>query len=179
MADDWQAPEPEDVDSLLASLAEVKAFYNDHNRLALETNQKLDALEDRLAFFVPRKRFRLVIGFVVAAILVLLAIGFMVRGQDRARDEDRRAAIAREAEHDRQNAIRGCERANDLRALQREVLEIALADRPIPEGLSPELTEAYRQAQANTAALRERLLSLEGAQHVDCRAQFPATNGSV
>lgn len=138
-----------------------------------ELHETVEAQNAQLAHFVPKRRFRWVVGVVgmVIAAAFVLGMAFRVRDDDEA--ERRRAGIVAAQEQDRQSSIRGCERSNDLRATLREVINLALTQTNIPPGLSPEFAAVFRDAQVRTLAKRDELLALAGVQPIDCQAQFP------
>lgn len=141
------------------SLAEIEEKLPD-----LATKQEVDEKEQWIR--------RILAGVIVALILAVVAWG-VTRIQDSAREEDRREQLAADARQDRQNLLRGCERANDQRSTLRSVIENAYAPAPIPDGLSKELTELIRQSQENAAARRDALLSLPGIQPINCEEAYP------
>jgi hypothetical protein len=67
-------------------------------------------------------------------------------------------------------ALGNCQRGNDFRATFRQVITIAVADIPVPDGITPEARAQYDQRNAQTEALRNRLLALPTVQPVDCAA---------
>lgn len=134
----------------------VEALRKDYATSTRETHELTRMLSRRLAWQ------RLWLGVLALVLILAMASGWRFREQDRRRAEDQRA-----------NLIQGCERGNDQRATLREVIEEAYAPSPplpdVPPSLSALLEESSRRSQAK----RERLLSLDGVQIVDCAASYP------
>lgn len=182
---EWDAEGNEEhvseVQALRLALSEVQTLLAEQNALAHETNTALEDVEERLESFVPRSKFWWVIAGMVVVILLVAAAGWVVRDRDATLQRERAAAIQREAEFNRQNAIAGCERGNDGRASLRRVIERAYAPTQYPPevlaGLPQSLRDLIAEGQERQAALREEQLADPGIQHVDCQAQYPARPG--
>lgn len=161
------------VDELNESTGELADRSAEQTQVQLELRQELKAVKDKLPEFVPKRRFWWAIAVVVLAIIAAVVLVLVFRERDADEARRRRAQLELDSEQDRQNLLRGCERANDQRATLREIINLALSQSTMPPGLSPELQAIYRDAQARTLVKRDELLALPGVQPVDCSAQFP------
>jgi signal transduction histidine kinase len=163
------------IDELNENTAELSDRSVEQTQVQVELRRELAAVERKLPEFVPRRRFRWVIAAVVLAVLVAVALVLVFRVRDADEAERRRAQLVLDQEQDRQNLIRGCERANDQRATLRQIIETAIVPSTTPPNVDPQLAELIRQGQERTARLRAELLALPGVQPVDCAAAFPVT----
>ncbi len=165
------------IDELNESTGDLAASSVEQTKVQAELREELAGVKKALPTFVPKRRFWVAIAGVLAALglLVAIAVSFRVRDDNEARQRREQATF--DAEQDRQNSIRGCGRSNDLRAMLREVIEIAYAPQPVPANVPAELLPLVIQGQERQAAKRLELLSKEGVQHVDCEAQFPPPQG--
>lgn len=128
--------------------------------------------------WVRRLIFKGVAG--VAVLLALWAAYSVIDAREATRQrEEREAAATAQAEYERDNLVRGCERANDQRATLREVITLAIGSPTvIPPGLDADIEQIIRDGQARAAELKVRLLALPGVQPVDCQSAFPPVTGT-
>jgi hypothetical protein len=161
------------IDDLNESTVELTVSSAEQMKVQAELRTELAAVKKALPTFVPKRRFRWIIAGVVLAIIAAIVLVLIFRERDADEAQRRRAQLELDQAQDRQNLLRGCERANDQRATLREIINLALSQSTMPPGLSPELQAIYRDAQARTIARRDELLALPGVQPIDCAAQFP------
>lgn len=110
---------------------------------------------------------------VTIVVAIAIATGLAMRHGDLQREKDRREVLATQILTQRDNLIAGCERGNDGRRTDRETIEIAIADLPIPPRATPEEVEVIEERNVRAKALRERLLARPGLQLIDCPAAYP------
>lgn len=186
MTEDPDGSVPGLLQSFIAEVAELRAdidtlparfeMRDEAEEKARELKRHVDEREHRV------RRLLYQAGVVLALLLVAWIVWRVYDGNADAkrRQRDEAAAIA-QAEEDRQNLLRGCERSNDQRATLREVIGLAVAGSgaAIPtDGLDPEIVEILRQSQIRSVELRARLLALPGVQPIDCAMAFPPAQPS-
>ena len=110
---------------------------------------------------------------VVLVVSVAVCSWLVVRHNDRRAEAERRERLASQIFTQRESQVAGCERGNEGRKTDRETIEIAIADLPIPANATPEEIEALKERNASAKKLRDRLLSRPGLQIVDCQAAHP------
>ena len=110
---------------------------------------------------------------VVVVIAIAIAAGLVIRHNDLQREKQRREFLATQIFTQRDSLVAGCERGNEGRRTDRETIEIAIADLPIPANASEEEVERITERNAAAKALRDRLLARPGLQLVDCQAAYP------
>lgn len=163
------------IDELNESTVDLSASSAEQMKVQSELREELAGVKRALPTFVPKRRFRWAIALIVLAGLAVLALVLLFRERDADEAQRRRAQLEHDQEQDRQNLLRGCERANDQRAALRRVIERAYTPSPVPEGLTGELRDLILQSQERMAALRTEQLADPGVQPIDCAVQFPPT----
>lgn len=163
------------IDELNESTVDLTVSSAEQMKVQAELRTELAGVKSALPTFVPKRRYWWTIVGVVLAILAAIILVLVFRERDADEERRRREQLELDQEQDRQNLLRGCERANDQRAALRRVIERAYSPSPIPEGLTAELRELILQSQERSASLRAEQLADPGVQPVDCAAQYPAT----